>query len=47
LLAAVIVAVAGLNAAVTPLGSPLTAKLTVPVKPFCPLTLSVLLPLPP
>jgi hypothetical protein len=46
-LALLVVAVAGLNAAVTPVGSPLTVKLTLPPKPFCPLTLRVLLPLPP
>jgi hypothetical protein len=38
----VVVAVVGLNEVVTPLGKPLTAKLTVPLKPFCPLTLIVL-----
>jgi hypothetical protein len=47
LLPAVVVAVAGLNVAVTLLGSPLTAKLTLPLKPFRPLTLRVLAPLPP
>ena len=45
MLPAVVVAVAGLNAAVIPLGNPLTAKLTVPLKPFCPVTLIVLDPL--
>ncbi len=38
--------VAGLKAAVTPLGNPETARLTVPLKPFCPATLMMLLPLP-
>ena len=46
LLAALVVAVVGLNAAVTPVGSPATAKLTVPLKPFWPLTPRALLPLP-
>jgi hypothetical protein len=46
LLAALVEAVLGLNAAVTPEGSPDTIKLTVPVNPFWPLTLRVLLPLP-
>jgi hypothetical protein len=43
----VLVVLAGLKTAVTPLGNPLTAKLTLPLKPFCPLTLIVLVPLPP
>jgi hypothetical protein len=46
LLAALVLAVLGLNAAVTPVGRPDTVKLTVPVNPFWPLTLRVLLPLP-
>ncbi len=37
---------AGLKAAVTPPGNPDTARLTVELKPFCPATLMVLLPLP-
>jgi hypothetical protein len=36
----------GLNAAVTPLGSPDTVRATLPLKPFCPVTLILLLPLP-
>jgi hypothetical protein len=36
----------GLKAAVTPLGNPDTAKLTLPLNPFEPATLMVLLPLP-
>jgi hypothetical protein len=36
----------GLNAAVTPLGSPDTLRATLPLKPFCPATLILLLPLP-
>jgi hypothetical protein len=36
----------GLNAAVTPLGSPETPRATIPLKPFCPATLILLLPLP-
>jgi hypothetical protein len=42
----VVVAVNGLNDAVTPLGNPVAAKLTLPEKPLMPLTLIVLLPLP-
>ena len=34
----------GLNVQETPDGSPLQAKLTVPLKPFCPDTLSVTVP---
>ena len=41
----VVLAVAGLNAAVTPLGSPEAERLTLPLKPFWPLTLIVLLAL--
>ena len=40
----VLVVLVGLNAAVTPLGSPVAARLTLPVKPFCPVTAIVLLP---
>ena len=36
----------GLKTAVTPLGKPDTPKATVPLKPFSPATLMVLLPLP-
>jgi hypothetical protein len=36
---------AGLNDAVTPFGSPAAARLTLPLKPFCGLTVSVLTPL--
>jgi hypothetical protein len=36
----------GLKAAVTPPGNPDTVRLTVPLKPFCPATPMVLLPLP-
>lgn len=35
----------GLNAAVTPLGNPETPRATMPLKPFCPATLILLLPL--
>jgi hypothetical protein len=41
-----LVVLAGLNAAVTPVGKPETARLTLPLNPFWPLTLMVLLPLP-
>jgi len=37
----------GLNDAVTPLGSPEADKLTLPLKPFCGVTVIVLVPLPP
>ena len=37
----------GLNAAVTPLGRPDAAKLTLPLKPFCGVTVIVLVPLAP
>jgi hypothetical protein len=37
----------GLNDAVTPLGKPDAAKLTLPLKPFCGLTVIVLVPLAP
>jgi len=37
----------GLNDAVTPLGRPEADRLTVPVKPFCGLTVTVLVPFPP
>jgi hypothetical protein len=45
----VLVAVAGLglNEAVTPLGRPDADKLTLPLKPFCGVTVTVLVPLPP
>ena len=36
---------AGLNTAVTPFGNPLTARLTLPLKPYRPVTLMVLIPL--
>jgi hypothetical protein len=39
--------VLGLNVAVTPLGSPLAVKFTLPVKPFAGVTVIVLVPLPP
>jgi len=38
---------AGLKDAVTPLGNPVADKLTLPVKPFCGVTVMVLVPLPP
>jgi hypothetical protein len=38
---------AGLNDAVTPLGRPDTDKLTLPLNPFCGLTVTVLVPLAP
>jgi len=37
----------GLNDAVTPLGSPDADKLTLPLKPFCGVTVMVLAPLAP
>ena len=43
----VVVAVAGANTAVTPLGKPDAERLTLPLKRFWPLTLIVLLALPP
>jgi hypothetical protein len=45
----VLVAVAGLglNDAVTPLGRPDADKLTLPLNPFCGVTVIVLVPLPP
>ena len=43
----VLVALAGLNDAVTPLGKPEAVKLTLPVKPFCGVTVMVLVPLVP
>ena len=43
----VVVAGFGLNAAVTPLGRPDADKLTPPLKPFCGVTVIVLLPLAP
>jgi hypothetical protein len=39
------VVLAGLNKAVTPLGSPDAVRLTLPLKPFCEPTVIVLLPL--
>ena len=39
------VAEVGLNVAVTPLGMPDAEKLTLPVKPFCGVTVMVLVPL--
>ena len=39
--------VLGLNVAVTPLGSPLAVKFTLPVKLFAGVTVIVLVPLPP
>jgi hypothetical protein len=41
----VVVVLVGLNAAVTPLGNPVAARFTLPLKPFWPLTLMVLLAL--
>jgi hypothetical protein len=41
----VLLVLAGLNAAVTPVGSAVAVRPTMPVKPFRPLTLIVLLPL--
>src|SRR5258708_29892717 len=44
----VLVALAGLNEeAVTPLGKPATDSATLPLKPFCGVTVMVLVPLPP
>src|SRR5215472_310365 len=43
----VLVVLPGLNDAVTPLGRPDAAKLTLPVKPFCGVTVMVLVPLDP
>jgi hypothetical protein len=43
----VVVVGLGLNDAVTPLGRPEADKLTLPLKPFCGVTLIVLVPLPP
>jgi len=44
----VFVVLAGLNAeAVTPLGRPETDSATLPVNPYCPVTVMVLVPLPP
>ena len=44
----VLVVLAGLKAeAVTPLGRPETDSITLPVKPFCGVTVIVLVPLPP
>ena len=41
----VLVVATGLKAAVTPLGNPDTLRFTLPLNPFCPATLMVLLPL--
>ena len=43
----VLVVLAGLNEALTPLGRPEAVKLTLPVKPFCGVTVMVLIPLVP
>ena len=43
----VFAALLGLNDAVTPLGRPVANKLTLPVKPFCGVTVMVLAPLAP
>src|SRR5580658_5283701 len=43
----VLVVAGGLNDAVTPLGKPDTDKLTLPVNPFCPVTVIVLVAVPP
>jgi len=43
----VVVVGLGLNEAVTPLGRPEADKVTLPLKPFCGVTLIVLVPLPP
>jgi hypothetical protein len=43
----VLVALAGLNDALTPLGRPEAVKLTLPVNPFCGVTVMVLVPLVP
>ena len=48
LLAVLLLAVLlGLNDAVTPLGMPDADKLTLPLKPYCGVTVMVLAPLPP
>jgi len=41
------VVLVGLKEALTPLGKPEADKLTLPVKPFCGVTVTVLVPLPP
>ena len=43
----VLAVLVGLNDAVTPLGRPVANKLTLPVKPFCGVTVMVLAPLAP
>jgi hypothetical protein len=43
----VVAVLLGLNDAVTPLGRPDTDKLTLPLKPFCGVTVTVLAPLAP
>jgi len=43
----VLAVLAGLKDAVTPVGNPVADKLTLPVKPFCGVTVMVLVPLPP
>ncbi len=45
--ALVVAVLLGLNEAVTPLGSPDADKLTLPLKPFCGVTVMVLVPLAP
>ena len=42
-----LVVLAGLNEAVTPLGSPEADKLTLPLNPFCGITVMLLAPLAP
>jgi hypothetical protein len=46
-LALVLVALVGLNEAVTPAGKPEADKPTLPLKPFCGVTVTVLVPLEP
>ena len=43
----VLVALAGLNEALTPLGRPEADKLTLPLNPFCGITVTLLVPLAP
>jgi hypothetical protein len=42
-----LVVLIGLNATVTPEGTPIAESVTLPLKPFCPITLITLLPLAP
>ena len=42
-----LLALYGTNKAVTPVGKPMTAKVTLPVNPFTSVTVIVLVPLPP